>query len=108
MASLRINNHLNRRKFISAKFVNLSKAVFMTAAEIDSQLHKYVDLLNEPQKISFLKMIKEAVDSNEDYDEVHGPMTIEQYNKDLDEAEAEFERGEYISHEEMKKLVKTW
>jgi hypothetical protein len=35
-------------------------------------------------------------------------ITNEQYNKELDEAEAEFENGDYITHEEMIKQVKKW
>ncbi len=35
-------------------------------------------------------------------------ISIEQYNKELDEAEAEFERGEVISHEEIKAMTKKW
>jgi hypothetical protein len=33
---------------------------------------------------------------------------IKAYNKDLDEADAEFERGEFYSHEEVKKLMEKW
>jgi len=33
---------------------------------------------------------------------------IEQYNKELDEAEAEMDRGEYISHEDLKKEMEKW
>ena len=35
-------------------------------------------------------------------------VSIEQYNKELDEAEAEFERGEFLSHEEMMAMSKKW
>ena len=35
-------------------------------------------------------------------------ISIEQYNKELDEAEAEFERGEFLSHEEVVALSKKW
>ncbi len=33
---------------------------------------------------------------------------IEQYNRDIDEAVAEFERGEFYTHEEVKKLMEKW
>ncbi len=36
------------------------------------------------------------------------PLTREQYLEDLKEAEAEIERGEFITHEELKKEVRTW
>ena len=38
--------------------------------------------------------------------ETSGRISIEQYNKELDEAEAEFERGDFISNDEMMKRVK--
>jgi len=33
-------------------------------------------------------------------------ISIEQYNQELQEAEAEYERGEYITHEEFVKQIK--
>lgn len=35
-------------------------------------------------------------------------ISIEQYNQELQEAEAEYERGEYTSHEEFVKQIKKW
>jgi len=35
-------------------------------------------------------------------------ISIEQYNKELEEAEAEMDRGEYISHEDFKKQMDKW
>ena len=35
-------------------------------------------------------------------------ISIEQYNKEIDEAEAEFEKGDYVTHEEMVNKVKQW
>ena len=35
-------------------------------------------------------------------------ISIEQYNKELDEAEAEFERGEVFTHEEVIAMSKKW
>jgi hypothetical protein len=35
-------------------------------------------------------------------------ISIEQYNKELDEAEAEFERDEFLSHEEIMAMSKKW
>ena len=43
-----------------------------------------------------------------DIEEPNQRISIEQYNKELDEAEAEFERSEVISHEEMKAMTKKW
>jgi predicted transcriptional regulator len=35
-------------------------------------------------------------------------ISVEQYNRELEEAEAEIDRGEVITHEELKKQMKTW
>lgn len=35
-------------------------------------------------------------------------ISVEQYNRELDEAEAEMDRGEYISHEDFKAQMKKW
>ncbi len=35
-------------------------------------------------------------------------ISIEQYNRELDQAEAEIDRGEYITHEDFKKQMKSW
>jgi hypothetical protein len=37
-----------------------------------------------------------------------GRISIEQYNRELEEAEAEINRGEFITHEELKKKLKKW
>jgi len=80
----------------------------MATSTIDKEFYHYFIQLNEPQKISLLNMVKTFVGNGENEDEMFGPITIEEYNRQLDEAEAEFERGEVISHEEVKKLVKIW
>ena len=37
-----------------------------------------------------------------------GRISIEQYNKELDEAEARIDRKEFFTHEEVEKMVKKW
>ncbi len=37
-----------------------------------------------------------------------GRISIEQYNKELDEAELEIDRGDFITQEELKKQMKEW
>lgn len=36
------------------------------------------------------------------------PISIEQYNRELHEAEAEIDRGEFYSQEEVEKMAKKW
>ena len=35
-------------------------------------------------------------------------VSIEQYNRELDEAEAVMDKGEYISHTDLKKQMEKW
>lgn len=37
-----------------------------------------------------------------------GRITLEQYNKELDEADAEIERGEFLTHEQALKEIMAW
>lgn len=75
------------------------------ANTMEQQLQTYFTQLSEEEKESVLQLLKTFV---------HGKMqkqeriSLEEYNKELEEAEAEFERGEYISHEEMLKQIKQW
>ena len=36
------------------------------------------------------------------------PISIEQFNRELDKAEAEIDRGEFYSQEEVEKMAKKW
>jgi len=37
-----------------------------------------------------------------------GRISLEQYNKELEAAEAEFGKGNFITHAAMKKKIKQW
>lgn len=43
-----------------------------------------------------------------DIEQEESRIDIEQYNKELAEAEAEFSKGDYISNAAMKKRIKQW
>lgn len=36
------------------------------------------------------------------------PVSVEQYNREMDEAEAEMDRGEFYSQDEVEKMAKKW
>jgi len=36
------------------------------------------------------------------------PISIEQYNREMNEAEAEFDRGEFYSQDDLEKMAKKW
>ena len=77
----------------------------MTGSAVDKELMQYFTRLNEQQKKSLLEMIKTFM--NPSNNEVSS-MTVEEYNSELEEAEAAFERGDYVTHEELLKQIKGW
>jgi hypothetical protein len=36
------------------------------------------------------------------------PQTLEEYNKDLEDGEAEIEKGNFMTNEQLKKEIKSW
>jgi hypothetical protein len=73
----------------------------MAASSLDVELSKYWSLLTPVQKESLLGVIKSFMQSPE-------RISIEQYNQELAEAEAEYQAGDYITSEEMLKLIRQW
>ena len=69
----------------------------------NSTISKIILSLNEQQKqalLSFLQSLQIEL--------VAESISIEQYNKEIEEAEAEFERGEFVSHEAVKAMTTKW
>ena len=87
----------------------------MKTLTLEMQTRKVMDIniersllikeLQQVEDLSLLRAIKAVLHyglKNE------GHISIEQYNRELEEAEAEIDRGEFISHEELKKQMKAW
>jgi predicted transcriptional regulator len=77
----------------------------MAGSAIDNELMQYFTQLDDQQKKSMPEMIKSFLNPP---NKQPGIITIEAYNNELQEAEAEYDRGEYISHEEMRKQISKW
>jgi hypothetical protein len=73
----------------------------MSAPSFENELNKYWSLLTPIQKVSILGVIKSFVEPND-------RITIEQYNKEIDEAVARVEAGEFYTQEEVEKMSKEW
>ncbi|MDQ6761630.1 MAG: hypothetical protein M3015_03260 [Bacteroidota bacterium] len=73
----------------------------MTTTIIRQKLHEFIEMVEEKKARAIYTIFEEEIKQ-------HTPISIEQYNKELDEAEAEFENGEYITHEAMIKKMKQW
>jgi hypothetical protein len=64
------------------------------------ELLRYFTRLKDAEQKSILQMLKTFVDSRQ---EEFKPVTLEEYNRELEEADAEIEAGEFVSHEEVMK-----
>jgi hypothetical protein len=65
-------------------------------------------LIRELQQVEDLSLLR-AIKAMLHYGlKQEGRISVEEYNRELDEAEAEIDRGEFISHEDLKKQMKTW
>lgn len=71
---------------------------------IDEELKECIAQLDVSQKKSILEMIKSFIKTDEELQ----PQTVEEYNKELEEAEAEYDRGEFITHEALLNKMKEW
>ena len=72
---------------------------------IESEMLNYFTQLNEAEKKSVVQMLKTFIKSRK---ESRQSVTPEQYNAELREAEAEYEKGDYITHEQLLKSIQTW
>ena len=73
--------------------------------DINAERAWLIKEIQQVQDISLLKAIKAVLYyglQNE------GRITLEQYNKEMDEAEERVARGEYMVHEDALKLIKGW
>jgi len=73
------------------------------ANTIDQELHHYFMQLNEAEKKSIVQMLKTFVKGRKQSPE---RISLEQYNKEIEEAEAEAKNGEVYTHEEVVKMSK--
>ena len=75
------------------------------ANALEQEWHNYFVQLNDVERKSVLLMLKTFLQRrNEDTDRI----SIEQYNKEIDEALAEVEAGSYITQDEMEKRAVKW
>ena len=75
------------------------------ASVLDKELLQYFMRLDEPQKRSLLEMMKSFLKPGS---ESLTPVSIEQYNRELDEAMQRIEKGDFTALEELEKEMKSW
>lgn len=72
---------------------------------LDKEMFNYFTRLNEAEKKSVVQMLKTFL---KDREPTPRRISIEQYNKELDEAMDEVKNGEVYTHEEVVKMAKNW
>jgi len=72
----------------------------MTSTAIQEEMLQYFTQLNKEEQQSLLGLVKTFLHSRKDFE----PQTLQEYNDELEQGSAEIEAGNYISHEEVKKM----
>ena len=71
---------------------------------IEDELQEYISQLDLSQKKSLLQLIKSFVKE----ESVGKPQTIEEYDRELKEAEKRIESGIFYTQEEVEAMAKNW
>lgn len=75
------------------------------AKTIEQEMYNYFTQLNDEEKNSVVQMLKTFLQSRK---KKSSRISIDQYNKEIDEAMEELRKGEVASHEEVVKMSKNW
>jgi hypothetical protein len=79
--------------------------MYAMADVLDKEMFNYFTQLNEAEKKSVVQMLKTFLKGRQDNP---GRISIEQYNKEIDEAIAEVASGNHITQEEMERRAAKW
>jgi hypothetical protein len=72
----------------------------METVALKEEMLQYFERLSKDEQQSLLNLIKTFINNRHTEFE---PVTLEEYNKELEESDAEIEEGNYLTHEEVKK-----
>ena len=75
------------------------------AKALDQELFHYILQLDEAEKKSVLQMLKTFLKGRE---VKASRITMERYSKEIDEAIARVEAGEFYTQEEAERMAKEW
>ena len=76
----------------------------MTTAAIKKQFDGYLPLLTAKQQALILEMVKSFLNVDKDTKRI----SKSQYNKELNEAVARIEKGDFVSHKDAIKELAKW
>jgi hypothetical protein len=71
----------------------------MASTAIQQEMLHYFTQLNKEEQQSLLRLIKTFTGNR-----ISKRPTLEEYNEELEQGNAEIEAGNYISHDEVKKM----
>jgi hypothetical protein len=74
----------------------------MSTIEIRKKVHEFIDESDDNIINAVYALLKAY------HNESAPNVSIEQYNKELNEAEARIDKGEFITQEELEKEIKKW
>jgi hypothetical protein len=72
----------------------------MSASATSQEMLDYFNQLNKEQQKSILQMLKTFLSNRK---ERVNPQSLEEYTKELEQADAEIEAGDFILHEDVVK-----
>jgi hypothetical protein len=75
------------------------------ASTIDREMYDYFTQLNDAEKKSVVELLKTFMKGRKSQ---FGQVTMEQYNKEIDEAMERIGKGEYTTFEELEKEMQSW
>lgn len=87
------------------KFAETLIPIIMKEQAINQEFKFYFNLLSEDQKESLLSMMKSFLGKSE---KKTNRISIEQYNKELEDAEKRINEGQFVTHESLKEEALKW
>lgn len=76
----------------------------MTTAAIKKQFDGYLPLLSYKQQTLLLEMVKSFLNVDKEAKRI----SKKQYNKEINEAVAQIEKGNYVTHQDALKELSKW
>jgi len=74
----------------------------METIVIREHLHQYIDKADDAQIEAIYTLLEDKVEA------LQGRSSIEQYNKEIEHSEQEYEDGKFITQVEFEKEIKKW
>ncbi len=74
----------------------------MEIALIRKHLHQYIDKAVDEQIQEIYTLLEAKVEALQE------TISIEQYNKEIEASEAEYDNGNFITHSELRKEAEQW